>query len=195
MASINTSSILEKAKQYMQKSSIQRDIEEIVDRKMVSDNDRGPVHSASIHSPIEAAEKFIEVLQNEIRGLGVNGGDFAAGMLGPTAVSALTKLEHSAPVKIGKYKYRIDVFFAGDLHRESLAPDKYDGVDNIAVLLNYGYGARHSVYGVWIGHGSPRIQSLQSRCGAYFIESAVANFMQEYASGYGVSRIDVISGY
>ena len=147
-----------------------------------------------------AADKFIEVLQNEIQSHAVaeGGGGLNGRGLGATAVSALTKLQHGAPIKIGKNRYEIEVWFSDDLSRDSLAPDFYDGIDNIAALLNKGYSAANTVYGIWSGHGyggSFNIPSLREREGLHFIESAIRNYMANYALDYGVVDIKVDSIY
>lgn len=185
----------------MQQNDMKKRIEEVTDNYFLGDigilsfaSNNG---SSRPHSPHEAAAKFIDVLRNTIESLGIgDSGDFASGHLGTTAVSALTKLSHGSPAKVGKNKYLIDVNFDGDLHRDSLALDKYDGVDNIAALLNSGYRAGHTVYGVWLGHHhDQRIGSLPMRDGAKFIESAIKDFMSNYATEYGVTNIDIDEVY
>ena len=139
--------------------------------------------------PIEqAASKFIEVLRAEIASHA--GGDRSAGGLGPSAIAGLSELDYGTPYKVGN-KYYIDVYFDGDLSRPSLAPERFDGVENIAALLNSGYVAGNRVYGVWEKHGDERIASMVRRGGAHFIEQAKANFMGNYASEYGVIDIEV----
>lgn len=141
-------------------------------------------------SPLLAAAKFIEVLRNEIRSLEATSG-FADGKLGATAVEALSQLDHGTPYKVGKYKYEIPVWFENGLRRDSLCPDEYDGIDNIAALLNSGYDAGHVVYGIWLHHSPFNIPSLQHRSGAHFIENAIRDYMGNYASDYGVTNIEV----
>ena len=186
-------SILSKAKAYMNSAQFQQKVEKKVDDVMLCG---GAIYNTSgkvvtIGGASMAAAKFIEVLQNEINSLGT-GGSFSNGNLGGTAVSALIHLEHGSPHKIGKNKYQIEVWFAGDLHRDSLAPDKYDGVENIAALLNNGYSTGNAVYGTW--HGD-KIASLTQRDGAHFIDSAIHNYMTNYASEYGVVNIEVADIY
>lgn len=189
MASINMESILAKAKAYTSGTEFQKKIEEKTDSIVMTGAGSTIVTiNGGAHM---AAAKFIEVLQNEIESLGA-GGSYENGNLGSTAVSALTKLEHGEPHKVGKNKYQIEVWFSGNLHRDSLAPDKYDGVENIAALLNNGYAAGNTIYGIWSGHNNnQRIASLAVRDGAHFIESTVRNYMANYASDYGVVDIEV----
>lgn len=201
MTNINMSSILNKAKKCITQTNMQKKIENIVDGVFLGETGShvhetfpGAFHH---HTTNEAATKFIEVLQNEIESLGVSDdGDFSSGNLGSTAVSALTKLNHGTPIKVGKYKYLVEIYFAEDLHRDSLVPDKYDGIDNIAALLNSGYKAGNAVYGIWSGHNSDQpITSLTRREGAHFIESAIRNFMANYAAEYGVIEIGINDAY
>lgn len=193
MAQINMSSILAKAKNCMNSAQFQNKIEQKTDAAIMTGRaiSTGAEHSIIIGGASMAAAKFIEVLQNEIRSLGAGGG-YANGKLGGTAVDALTHLEHGSVQKIGKNKYLIEVWFADDLHRDSLAPNEYDGVENIAALLNNGYSAGNTVYGIW--HGN-QTASLTQRDGAHFIESAVHNYMANYASEYGVINIEVADIY
>ena len=192
MSTINMKTILDKAKACTASAKFQRQIEAKTDEIVLTGGGKGLAGKAiTIGGASMAAAKFIEVLQNEIRDLEASSG-FAEGKLGHTAVSALEKLEHGSPRKIGKNKYQIEVWFSDDLYRESLAPDEYDGIDNIAALLNKGYTANQPVYGVWMGHsGSFNIASLPQRSGAQFIQSAIRNYMANYATEYGVVDIKV----
>lgn len=192
MSTINMKSILDKAKACTASAKFQRQIEAKTDEIVLTGGGKGLAGKAiTIGGASMAAAKFIEVLQNEIRDLEASSG-FAEGKLGHTAVSALEKLEHGSPRKIGKNKYQIEVWFSGNLHRDSLAPDEYDGIDNIAALLNKGYTANQPVYGVWMGHsGNFNIASLPQRSGAQFIQNAVRNYMANYANEYGVLDIKI----
>lgn len=139
-----------------------------------------------------AADKFIEVLKNEIKSH--EGSNYAGGELGRTAISALMNLEHSQPVKVGENQYQIEVWFSGDLHRESLAPDEYPrGIDNIAALLNNGYpsdgAVKSPVFGVWLGHYPWNIPSLPMRDGTHFIDNAIRTYIANYAGEYGVISV------
>ena len=192
MSTINMKTILDKAKACTASAKFQRQIEAKTDEIVLTGGGKGLAGKAiTIGGASMAAAKFIEVLQNEIRDLEASSG-FAEGKLGHTAVSALEKLEHGSPRKIGKNKYQIEVWFSGNLHRDSLVPDEYDGIDNIAALLNKGYTANQPVYGVWMGHsGNFNIASLPQRSGAQFIQNAVRNYMANYANEYGVLDIKI----
>lgn len=188
-------SIIKKAKKRIEQRDMQKQIENLIDGVFLGTLGKMSFSSNNAlckHTPYEAATKFIDVLQKEIESLGgISRDDFANGNLGETAISTLTKLNHGSPVKVGKFKYMIDVNFTEDLHRDSL-DSKYEGIDNIAALLNNGYEARGTVYGIWIGHHNNQIISgIQIRDGAKFIESAIRNFMSNYAMDYGVIDIQV----
>lgn len=193
MAQINMDSILAKAKACMNSAQFKNQVEQKTDSIIMAGGaiQTGSGKAITIAGASQAAAKFIEVLQKEIESLGA-GGAYSNGNLGNTAIDALTQLEHGGVHKVGKNKYQIGVWFAGDLHRDSLAPDEYSGIDNIAALLNNGYSAGHTVYGVW--HGD-NIASLTQRDGAHFIDSAVRNYMANYASEYGVISIEVADIY
>lgn len=148
------------------------------------------IHEMATFQATAAAQEFISVMKNEIASHGA-GGNYSNGNLGPTAVSALSKLDCDAAVKKAKNLYTIDVNFTGNLHRDSLAPDEYDGVDNIAALLNNGYSAGHTVYGIWMGHYPYNIASIKNRDGTHFIDNAVRTFMTNYATKFGVDSIEI----
>lgn len=200
MSSIDMQSILTKAKKAMGTSKFQKQIEAKVDDIMMYGGVTKQGHVATIYGTSMAAAKFIEVLQNEIKSnaMADGGGGLSGRGLGATAVSALTKLQHGDPVKVGKNRYQIAIWFSDDLHRDSLAPDHYDGVENVAALLNKGYSAANTVYGTWPGHGYAsdfNIPSLQHREGLHFVENAIREYMANYAKEYGVIDIDVDDAY
>lgn len=177
MAGINMESILAKAKACTNTSEFQQKVQQKAD---VLIREGGVAQTSSgrmvtISEMQMAAAKFIEVLQNEISGSGI-------------AISGAVSLTHGSPFQVAPNKYQIEVSFSGDLHRDSLAPDIYGGIDNIVALFNNGYAAGNRVYGIW--HGE-QIASLPNRTGIHFIESAVRNYMANYASEYGVIDIEV----
>lgn len=186
MPSIDMKSIMDKAAKATNTSKFQKQIEAKTDEYALA----GGAGKAAPLSPPFAATKFIEVLQNEIKSLEATSG-FAEGKLGTTAVEALSHLDHGAPYKVGKHKYKIPVWFKNDLRRDSLCVDEYSGIDNIAALLNSGYDTGHVVYGIWLHHSPFNIPSLQHRSGAHFIENAIRDYMGNYASDYGVTHIEV----
>lgn len=181
MASINMESILSKAKACTETAQFQKKIEQKADILIANGGVAGTASGrmVTISGMSMAAAKFIEVLKSEIDGSDI-------------AISSVISLEHGSPVKVGTNKYQIDVWFSNNLHRDSLVPGKYGGVDNIIALFNNGYSAGNTVYGIW--HGE-QIASLTERTGIHFIESAVRNYMANYASDYGVIDIEIDAAY
>ena len=191
--SINWGSIIAKAQERMSKSDMQKRVGAHVDN-IVLNFVASP--KGTVVNPRRAAQKFIEVLQAEVQSCA--GMSAADGGLGDTAVAALTQLTHGEPQKVGFNRYQISVSFKGKLERDSLDPSYFDGVDNIAAVLNKGYSAKHTVYGTWPGHGYADVfnmPSLRERAGAHFIESAIRSYMANYAHEYGVVDIEVDEVY
>lgn len=175
-------SIINKAKAFTNSPKFQKKVEQKTDAVMLSGASavNGKISQIGLK---EAANKFIEVLQNEVQE--------HSDTFGSTAISAITQLECDDAKKIGKNKYQIPIWFSGDLHRDSLVPKKYTGIDNIVALLNNGYKADGTVYGIWQGHSAFPIYSLPMRDGTHFIDSAVRSYMSNYAKGYNVTDITV----
>jgi hypothetical protein len=183
MAGINMNSILKKAKDCMKTPAKQNEVSQKID-EYISGVGK-PSSSITLSGVHLAAGKFIEVLQNEIES------HSGTGKLGATAIAALTPMEHGSPYKVGKNRYKIDIWFTENLSRDSLAPDYFDGVENLAALLNNGYNAKNTIYGVWLGHnGNMSIPSLQNREGVHFIENAIRDYKGNYAAEYGVIDIE-----
>ena len=177
MSFIDINSITKKAKDCINTPSVEKDIH---NNKKIQ-----YLISKNINN---AAIRFIETLQQEIR-THLSSSGFENGALGSTAVDVLTKLSYSKPIKINENIYEIEVWFTDSLKRQSLEPDRYSGIENIAALLNNGYSASHSVYGLWNNHG--QYKSLQQREGTHFINNAIINYMLSYAKSYGVINIKI----
>lgn len=129
----------------------------------------------------EAGEKFKSILEKEIA---------SSPNLSPDAVSSISNIKVSNPVKVKNNLYRVGVSFSGDLHRPSLAPSLYpNGIENIVALLNNGYNASDYVYGNW--NGSKRIRSLIKREGAHFAQNSVRIFESEYGAKYNIQNIKI----
>lgn len=147
----------------------------------------------SVEKVEDAGYKFAEVLNDEIAGRASMALTF--GGLTQQAINELNDVEVGEPYHSAKGKniWDIDINFFGDLTRDSLYPEKYpDGVDNIIALLNNGYFAHDSVYGLWRGK---QTKSLAKRLGSQFIQSAVNIFRTTYASQYNVVDIWVNPAY
>ena len=98
----------------------------------------------------------------------------------------------------------IYIYFGGDLHRDSLYSEGYDGVDNIVALLNNGYHARNYVYGWWDNHkptgdnsyrsggfdsSDAWVRSRKDREGLGFIQQAIQDFNGNYGADFNVTAI------
>lgn len=177
---------MKKAERYMETSKMKKKIDKLTDDIML-----GRIQffgKNAPKTPEDAASKFIEVLHKSIESH--IGQDYSNGQLSELAYDALYELNYSKPYRVGD-SYYIDIYFDSDLHRESVAPDRYDGIDNIAALLNNGYRANDAVFGVWEKHNgeSAFIMSLPFRDGAHFVEQAINDFMGNYSSEYNVWKI------
>lgn len=192
MSTYNMASIKNKVDACLKKPQYQIKINKIID-DVVHGKSMPRQGSLIIGGAKEGAEKFIEVLQKEV--INLSGMSPADGGLGPTAVNTLTSLSSGNLEKIGRRRYKIDIWFNDDLTRQSLSPNKYEDIDNIAALLNSGYTAGHTVHGVWKGHSDYPIASLTSRGGAHFLEKAIDVYMHGYAKQYGVIDIKLDSDY
>lgn len=91
------------------------------------------------------------------------------------------------PTDKGKYLLEIS-FDEAALRRESLNPDKYDGVENIIKLFVTGYHAGGVVRGKWRGHGDEIISSLPDRESNDFLNNAV----REFNSSHGGNAMAII---
>lgn len=136
----------------------------------------------TVHSVDEVANKFANVLKNEISNSG----------LSPDAESSII-----GGINIDVRKMRIASFHItvqinpSDSSRSSLWSDGYpSGVYDIAGLLNEGAITRDAVYGIWNSH--PEYGRIPSRTiipGAHFIDSAISTFETLYSKEYHVKSI------
>lgn len=199
---INWGSILKKLETNEQTTKFQKKKDEVVNKIMLGKMTLSSGGAqGTIHTPEEAAMKFIEVLSYAMDSH--VGSNYSGGQISKLARDALTGLEYG---KAYKYPgetdvYHIDIWFDVEKHRESLDPKKYpEGIDNIIALLNSGYDASGSVWGVWTDHKGNRstdelgnvvdIPSLPHREGSHFIEQAIRDFLGNYGSEYNVFNIE-----
>ena len=107
----------------------------------------------------------------------------------PFAVGAISDFTIGSPACSGS-KCTIKVSFAGNMHRQSLAPSVYPGgIDNLEELLDQGVGhTMRPVYGEWNGQ---KIRSRTTINGAYFIDAAMRDFLAGYGKEYNVTDINV----
>lgn len=137
----------------------------------------------------KGAEKLIEVLRSNINEASASG-NFSA-----STAAEFSEWDISTPRKLADDKYLIAVYATGDLHKDSLWQEGYpDGVENFMDLMNDGYpsfqGAIRPVYGnIETPQGTKRIRSRITRSGVHFIEQSISDFMGNYASEYGVTKI------
>ena len=114
------------------------------------------------------------------------------------------KLECSKIYQMPDGSSVIYVYFGGDLHRDSLYSEGYDGVRNIVALLNNGYHAKDYVYG-WRDNHAPTgdnsyrsggfnsqdawIRSRKDREGLNFIGQAIQDFNGNYGADFNVTAV------
>lgn len=142
---------------------------------------------------VEAADKMISCLRAAAVAAGI-----------PESVRAhFDSLDYTTPAHIGDGEYMVSVYFADDLHRDSLENDLgYEGIDNIIALFNNGAHAGNFVYGWWNEHSpttdetafrsigvrdSVWTRSKKDREGLHFIQQAVSDFNGNYGSMYNVT--------
>lgn len=176
--SIDMASILKKAEAYVESPKGKQKTAQIT-----SDALSGKItleSSGNLHTPEEAADKFIGVLRDSIK----------SSDLSPNAIEAISEINHTSASKIGDNTYVISVYFSGDLSRPSLDPSRFgDGIGDIVELLNNGVDhTMRPVFGVW--HGK-ETWSMTKILGAHFIEQAISDFMGNYSSEYNVTDIRV----
>lgn len=102
--------------------------------------------------------------------------------------------------------HMVGIYFADDLHRDSLDLTRYEeGIDNIVALFNNGYAAHGYIYGFWRGHSPTAlkwqdlagyysqtrggddgtfIRSLPQRFGLHFMNTAVDAFNTNYGQRF-----------
>ena len=144
----------------------------------------------------EAAAKLIHVLRQTAAGFG----------LPASVMEHFDSLDASNPIEMPDGSTVMYIYFVDNLHRESLDPDSYGGVDNIIAVLNNGYSAGDYVYGWWEGHeptennayrsgwtggrlGRAYIRSRKDREGLRFIQQAISDFNGNYGSDYNVTAV------
>jgi len=185
---INWSNINQKVKARIEQPDMVNRIDAIVDSMMLSGEHEINHNGKVIPTPAGGASQFIQVLYMTISALRSPDG-YSPGLLGPAAIEALSEIDYTKTYKESRGYYRVGVFFVDNLYRPSLYPEKYDGIDNIAALLNNGFGqTRGSVYGLW---HSKQITGLRRRIGAGFVQLAKDDFMGNYGVRYGVETINI----
>lgn len=173
MAKIDSDSIKEKIKQYVKDNSYKKALDDDPDKD-----------TAKILNKIK--EKFLECYRISVSGNGFNEG----------ATNAIGDLSFSEPKLDEDFRYVIYADVDKN-SRTSLVPDKYDGVEDMAALLNNGYATHilfdfgihdtptHAqVYGLWHGRGT---WSLPVREGKHFVQDCIDSFNNLYGDEFGVT--------
>lgn len=183
MAYVNMESIIGKAKKYMGGSKgivkQQRILRKAVLGKIKLDGVK------SSHTPIEAAKKFIEVLESSINGAS----------LSDNAKSALLGgFDYNIVSGGNDCSYIITINFKENLSRPSLDPSHYkDGIGNLAALFNNGVDhTMKQVHGYW---HEKETWSRTTISGTNFMQEARDNFMGNYAEEYNVLNVELSSDY
>lgn len=166
MLTVDMASIMKKAERTVESKAFRKEQEAYI-QEILSGSITVDVANGSIHSATEAAEKFIEVLINHINTSG----------LSSNAAGSLQDISCGSPICKGS-KCTIRVFFSGNMHRDSLCPAKYGGIDRLDELLDQGVGhTMRVVRGEWNGE---MIWSRTTIPGAHFIGAAIHDFMVSY---------------
>lgn len=184
-ANINIDSIMSKVKAWAKSEQGRERIKECVGKYVEYDVRNTKAGSKIVTEKMmkEAADKFMEILLDTA----------AAYDLPASVIQNISDSRRTGPEDCGDGKMAVSFVFGADdesLHRESIVPDEYDGVNNIIAILNNGYEAHDFVYGDWhsLSTGETKhIQSLEKRKGIYFIQEAVRTFNFNYGKQYNVT--------
>lgn len=133
-----------------------------------------------LHTPEEAANKFIEVLGKTIDSSG----------LSPDAIEAVKHWDYGRAYQINGNIYEVIVYEDADMGRPTMSK-KDEPIKDIVELLNYGVDHQMKrVWGTW--HGN-HIGSRTVIPGAHFLEQAKNDFLGNYGTEYGVIDIQIIT--
>lgn len=128
---------------------------------------------ASVTRPIaeEAANKLEDCINSSVSSSGLSG--MAVAAVGQASVASISDMGDGI-----HYDASIDLPANS---RPSLVPEKYGGINDMAVLFNAGYDAGGTVTGEW--HGII-VTSLPHRPALHFVQSGVDDFNGNYGSAY-----------
>lgn len=191
MPSINMASITAKANSFLKSSQGKKLIQEAVDKKILGELNFF-TSAKGLGNIYHAAYVFIDTLRAEIQSS--VGADYSGGGISQEAANEFMNIECGEPEKVKDGVYKIPVYFADNLHRDSVAPQTYRGADNIIDLLNAGFETESgkSIRGEWKGE---RIWTLPYRNGTQFIENAIRVFMRDYAAKFNVVSVEPSGEY
>lgn len=123
-----------------------------------------------------AARDFIAIVRKHAASSGL-----------PESVMAHIESLYAAPISVNSDgSASIDISMSDDPHRESLQPERFDGLENIVAAFNVGIDAEGSVFGTWKSRGIDT-WSRKSRKGLHFIQAAVNEFNAQYGAKYNVT--------
>lgn len=93
--------------------------------------------------------------------------------------------------KVGPDQYACDISFNKEaLHRDSLLPKYFDGIDDIISLFVHGYSAKNSVYGTWHTSNGTEVDTYsRRRCEP---NSFMVNAINEFNAKYGKKAVATI---
>ncbi len=193
MAGINLNSIMAKVSAYSRTDSGKAKMRAVVQQYKANGTGRTN-GGGKIVTEVDmraAAAKMIGVLRSTAQSYG----------LPASVMKHFDHLDYSKIFEMPDGSAVIYVYFADDLHRDSLYSDGYDGVRNIVALLNNGYHAKDYVYGYWDGHSTAGasqfdirstdtdvfIRSRKDREGLQFIQQAIRDFNGNYGADFNVT--------
>ena len=181
MASINISSIMNKVGAYSRSVNGKLRMQDCIKKYSESGKSKTEAGDKIISDKdmYEAAAKMIQVLRSTAQSYA----------LPASVMSHFDSLDASASFKMPDGSATIFIYFGGELHRDSLAPQDYSGIDNVVALINNGYGDHPNMAKVWGEWHGMRIHGLTQRTGLHFIQQAVQNFNGNYGSDYNVTAV------
>lgn len=177
MASIDFGSLEKDIGALLNTSTVKKETQETIDSIMLGEFSFSSGGANQTRTPGEAADKFIEVLKDEIE---------SANLSDNVRQTILQGITHGAPYKIGENEYSVHIYWEQDLSRQSLNPSGED-LRDLAELYNTGVDhTMRQIFGQW--HGE-RVGSRTVIPDTHFMEIALANFMDAYGKEYGVESM------
>lgn len=167
---INMNSINKKINAFLSSPTGQKKIAQLAGVK---------ISAIGVEEANAAAQNMISVLRSTAGGYG----------LPESVAGCFDGLSASAPVKVSDNRYEVSISLGGNLARNSLAPSRYGGVNNIVALFNNGYEAGNYVY----PEGESKYtRSRKSRSGLHFMQQAVSSFNSSYGAAH--NAVATLSG-
>ncbi len=182
MASLDLNSVRKKIQKWEHSTNGQEKIQKRVNYYILNNVEKTQAGSKVLtrRKIIESADKLVELVRKSAQSSNL-----------PASVAAhfdslkrsRVKLQHDG-------SFSVEINFTDDLTRESLQPEKYDGVRNIIAIFNNGYPSDRGrseaisyVTGYW--HGKETV-ALAFRPGLYFLQDAVNDFNLNYGMPLGM---------